>query len=144
MRSFISALVVLTATLPVFAQEAAAAAGKGNMLTSMLPMFAVMFVVIYFLMIRPEQKKTKERQNMIKELQKGDRVLLAAGIYGTVGAIKDTTIMVKVSENAVIEVTKPSIVTVLNDDGTEKKPVSVPKNVKGDEKKEETKEEKKA
>jgi len=87
--------------------------GLGGM-GSMLPMLLAMFAIIYFFMIRPEQKKTKERQKLISNLKRGDKILTAAGIIGTVGNVKDTTVMVKIAENTVVEFSKSAITTVLN------------------------------
>jgi preprotein translocase subunit YajC len=89
-------------------------------LGSLLPMMLIMFAVVYFLMIRPEQKKQKQRQAMLQAIKKGDRVMTSAGILGTVGSIKDTSIMVKIAENTVVEFTKSAVTTVLNKDGSEK------------------------
>jgi preprotein translocase subunit YajC len=71
-------------------------------------------------MIRPEQKKQKERQAMLLGIKKGDRVLTAAGILGTVGAIKENTMMVKIAENTVVEFTKSAVTSVVNKDGSDK------------------------
>jgi preprotein translocase subunit YajC len=89
---------------------------------SLLPMMLIMFAVVYFLMIRPEQKKQKERTAMLQAIKKGDRVLTAAGILGTVGSIKDTTMMVKIAENTVVEFTKSAVTSVVNKDGSDKQP----------------------
>jgi preprotein translocase subunit YajC len=105
-----------------FGQDAAKPAQQGPMagMGSLLPMMLIMFAVVYFLMIRPEQKKQKMRQAMLQKIQKGDRVLTSAGILGTVGSVKDNTIMVKIAENTVVEFTKSAVSTVINKDGTEK------------------------
>ena len=87
---------------------------------SLLPMMLVMFAVVYFLMIRPEQKKQKERQKMLQAIKKGDRVITSAGIFGTVGTVKDNSIMVKIAENTVVEFTKAAVTTIVNKDGSEK------------------------
>lgn len=126
MQRMISALLLLTANLPLYAQSAPGQAqGGSKMFGSTMIMMLVMFVIIYFLMIRPEQKKQKDRQKLIKELKKGDRVLLSSGIYGSVGNIKDSTVMVKIADNTVIEVAKSAVTTVLNEDGSEKKTAPV-------------------
>jgi preprotein translocase subunit YajC len=104
-----------------FGQEAAKPqASPMSGMGSLLPMMLVMFAVVYFLMIRPEQKKQKERQKMIQAIKKGDRVITSSGIYGTVGSIKDTSIMVKIAENTVVEFMKSAVTTVVNKDGSEK------------------------
>ena len=89
-------------------------------LGSLLPMMLVMFAVVYFLMIRPEQKKQKQRQAMLQAIKKGDRVLTTAGILGTVGTVKDSTVMVKIAENTVVEFAKSAVTSIVNKDGSEK------------------------
>lgn len=104
----------LANAVSVSAQQAPQTAPTGGF-GSLLPMIAVMFVVIYFFMIRPEQKKQKERMEMLKNLKKGDKVLTSAGILGVVGNIKDNTVMVKIGENTVVEFTKAAVTTVINE-----------------------------
>jgi preprotein translocase subunit YajC len=102
---------------------AASAQGKGSggsFVGSVVPMMLVMFAIIYFLMIRPEQKKQKERQRMISEVKKGDRILTIGGVYGTVGNVKSDSIMVKVAENTVVEIRKTAVSEVLNADKSDK------------------------
>ena len=105
---------ILSTTTSVMAQAAPQSPGGG--FTSILPMMLVMFAIIYFLMIRPEQKKQKERQKLLSAVKKGDKVLTNGGMYGTVGSVKDTTVMVKISENTVVEFTKAAIISVINAD----------------------------
>ncbi|MBN1759956.1 MAG: preprotein translocase subunit YajC [Chitinispirillaceae bacterium] len=105
----------------VFAQEASKAApSSSGGIASLLPMMLIMFAVVYFLMIRPEQKKQKDRQAMLSTMKKGDRVITSSGILGTVGNVKDSTIMVKIAENTVVEFTKSAVTQIVNKDGTEK------------------------
>jgi len=111
-----------------FGQAKGAQSSPMGGMGSLLPMMLVMFAVIYFLMIRPEQKKQKQRAAMIQAIKKGDRVLTSAGILGTVGSVKDNTIMVKIAENTVVEFTKSAVTTVINKDGSEK----VAENAAGD------------
>ena len=118
----ITTLTTLLATAgSVFAQEASKpASGPGGSIGSMLPMMLIMIAVVYFLMIRPEQKKQKERQALLAGIKKGDRVLTSAGMLGTVGNVKETTVMVKIAENTVVEFSKSAITQIVNKDGTEK------------------------
>lgn len=109
--TLISIFLVNAGTVMAQNQQAAPSGGFG----SLLPMIAVMFAIIYFFMIRPEQKKQKERLEMLKNLKKGDKVLTSAGILGTVGNIKDNTVMVKIGENTVVEFTKSAVTTVINE-----------------------------
>jgi len=68
-----------------------------------------MFIIFYFLLIRPQQKKEKQRQAMINSLKTGDKVLTISGIYGVITAIKDDTITLKVSSNTNIEFSKSAM-----------------------------------
>lgn len=96
------------------------APGPGASFGGFLPMMLVMFAAVYFLMIRPEQKKQKNRQAMLNAVKKGDRVLTSAGMLGTVGTVKESTIMVKIAENTVVEFTKSAVTAIVNKDGSEK------------------------
>ena len=117
----------LLSAIPVLAQEAQKPNPSSSFFGSMLPMLLIMFFIIYLLMIRPEQKKQKARQAMMNNLQKGDRVVTAGGIYGTVGNVNEKSIMLKISENVAVEFTKSSVVSVLNEDGSEKQSEPVKK-----------------
>lgn len=108
--------IVLFSSVAVFAQ-AAGPKPADNFLTSMLPMLIAMFVIVWFLMIRPEQKKNKQRQKMLTEMKKGDKVQTIGGMIGTVGNVKDDSIMVKIAENTVVEFRKSAISLVLNAEG---------------------------
>lgn len=108
-------LMLLAGATQVMAQAAGKAQG-GPDVKSMFLMMAVILAIMYFLMIRPEQKKQKERQRLIGNLKKGDRVLTTGGIHGTVGNVKDSTVMVKVSDGVVLEFAKAAVSTVLNAD----------------------------
>lgn len=120
-KAAFAAAVALATPALVFAQGAGAANPKAQTI-NMFVMFGLVIVIIYFLMIRPEQKKQKQRQALIANLQKGDKVLTSGGIIGTVGNVKDKTVVLKVGEGTVIEFTKSAITSVLNEDGTEKMP----------------------
>ena len=83
----------------------------GN-LSTFLPLI-LMFVVMYFLMIRPQQKRAKEQKAMMDALAKGDEVITAGGILGKVSKVNDTYVTVEVSPNTEIVVQKHSITTLL-------------------------------
>jgi preprotein translocase subunit YajC len=74
----------------------------------------IVFVAIivglwYFLMIRPERKKTKEHETLMKELKPGSRVITAAGIYGVVDSVGEDTVVLKLEDGAKMKVSKASI-----------------------------------
>jgi preprotein translocase subunit YajC len=116
-------MVLLTAAIPLLAQQGDQPP-QTSFMGSILPMMLVMFLIIYFLMIRPEQKKQKAKQKMMEELKKGDRVLTIGGIHGTVSSMKGNTVIVKTSDSTTLEVAKTAVSSVLNKDGSEKTPAS--------------------
>lgn len=69
---------------------------------------------MYFLMIRPQNKKQKETQKMLDALKKGDKVITIGGIHGTVSNVKDDTVTVKVDDNCRIEFNRSAIASVVN------------------------------
>ena len=96
-----------------YAQTAAAAAGgPESTLLSLLPLVA-MFVVLYFIMIRPQMKKQKEHKAMIEAVAKGDEVVIAGGVIGKISKLGDSYLHVEVSNNVELQVQRGSVVQVL-------------------------------
>lgn len=98
-----------------FAQTAPAAAAEGGMLsslTSMLPL-VLMFVVLYFVMIRPQMKKQKEHRAMIDALAKGDEVVTAGGLLGTVTKLGDAYLGLELATGVEVQLQRSAIVQVL-------------------------------
>ena len=93
-----------------FAQ--AAAAPKAGGIFEMLMPLALMFLVFYFLLIRPQQKRAKEHKALLKNLKKDDQVVTASGIYGTVSGITDTVVTLEVANNVRIKVDRHQIARV--------------------------------
>ena len=82
---------------------------QGNPILAFLPLL-VMFVVFYFLLIRPQQKRQKEADRMIQELKKGDKVTTTGGIIGTVAGIQNDYVILKVGDSETkIEVLKSAV-----------------------------------
>ncbi len=71
-----------------------------------------LFVIFYFLMIRPQQQKQKEHANLLKNLEKNDEIVTAGGVHATVVSLGDKTVMIRIAENVKIEIDKGSISTV--------------------------------
>ncbi len=97
-----------------FAQTAPAAAGGGpeSTLISMLPL-VLMFVVLYFIMIRPQMKKQKEHKAMIEAIAKGDEVVIAGGVLGRVAKLGDSYMHVEVANGVELQVQRGAVVQVL-------------------------------
>lgn len=86
--------------------------GMGPLLGSMLP-FILMFVILYFLLIRPQQKRQRGHQEMIEQLKTGDRVVTSGGLLGIVAGIKPDIVVLRVADNVKIEVQKSAVSKVL-------------------------------
>ena len=96
-----------------YAQAAPAAASSGtDTLFSLLPL-VLMFVVLYFIMIRPQMKKQKEHKAMIEALAKGDEVIIAGGVLGRVAKLGDSFLSVEVSNGVEMQVQRAAVVQVL-------------------------------
>ena len=98
-----------------FAQTAPAAAAGGDMqstLLSMLPLL-LMFVVLYFVMIRPQMKKQKEHRAMIDALAKGDEVVTAGGFIGKVSKLGDAYVGVELATGVEVQMQRSAVVQVL-------------------------------
>ena len=78
-----------------------------------LPFFFFLFVIMYFVMVRPQMRKQKEQQRLVAALKTGDRVVTNAGIHGLISNVKETTVIVKVADNVKIEMEKSAIATVI-------------------------------
>jgi len=94
-------------------QTAAPAAQGGGW--SMWIMLALIFVVMWFFMIRPQRKQQKELQNFRDSLKKGDKVVTIGGIYGTVAEIKEDSVLIEVDNNVKIRVSKQALVKDFTD-----------------------------
>ncbi len=81
---------------------------------SMLVPFTAMIAVMYFFMIRPQQKKAKEQQAMLKALKEGDEVLTASGILGTVKGITDRVVTLQIDRDVSVKMLKSQVATVVN------------------------------
>ena len=97
---------------PAFAQTAGASAG-GDMFAQFMPLLLI-FVVFYFLLIRPQQKKMKMQKEMLSAVRRGDRVVTGGGIIGTVTKVKsDTEVQVEIADGIKVIILRDTIATVM-------------------------------
>ena len=96
-----------------YAQGAGGTGPSGPLVTLLqfLP-FILVFVIFYFLLIRPQTKRQRELQKMVDNLKRGDRVLTSGGLYGEVVDLKDKSVVLKIADNVKAEFTKQSVVGV--------------------------------
>lgn len=95
---------------PAWAQDAAP--GTGSQL-NFLVMMGVIFVLFYFLLIRPQQKKQKEHRQMVEALGAGDEIVTAGGVLGKVTGVGEQFLTVEVSNNVVVKVQRHTVAAVL-------------------------------
>ncbi len=98
---------------PAYAQAAGGAAA--NPIVQFLPLILI-FAIMYFLMIRPQQKKAKEHKAMVEALRRGDQVITQGGVIGKVSRVKEgeNEVEVEIAEGVKVRVVKSTIVQVLN------------------------------
>ena len=97
---------------PAFAQAAGAPAGAGGLI-SFVPILLI-FVIMYFLMIRPQQKKVKEHKAMVAALRRGDQVVTSGGVIGKVTKVADNEVELEIAPNVKVKVVRPTISQVLS------------------------------
>ena len=95
-----------------FAQSASAAGGDAGGLMSFIPLI-LMFVVLYFIMIRPQMKRQKETKAMLEALAAGDEVITAGGILGKVTAVKDQYVTLELVPGTEVQMQKNAVTSVL-------------------------------
>ena len=81
-------------------------------IVGLLP-FVFIFVIFYYIMVRPQRRRQQEHQRLVAALKTGDRVVTASGIHGLISNVKETTVILKVADNVKIEVEKSAIGTVM-------------------------------
>ena len=100
------------------AYAAGSAGGDGmSFLMSMMPLILI-FVVFYFLLIMPQQKKAKAHRQLLANLQKGDNVVTSSGIYGQITGLTDTTVTLEIAEKVRIKMSRSAVAGVVKNPTT--------------------------
>src|ERR1041385_7392754 len=94
------------------AQPAAPAPSPFGGFASSVP-FIFIFIIMYFVLFRPQKKRQQEQQRLVAALKTGDKVVTNAGIHGLIANVKETTVMLKVADNVKIELEKSAVTNVL-------------------------------
>ncbi|RLC25541.1 MAG: preprotein translocase subunit YajC [Deltaproteobacteria bacterium] len=89
-------------------QGGAAGGGQPGGFTAFIPLI-IMFAIFYFLLIRPQQKKSKQHREMISALKKGDRVVTSGGIHGRITSADDNTVTVEIADRVRIKINRGNI-----------------------------------
>ena len=89
-------------------------APQGSGFGMMIPM-VILFALFYFMMIKPQQRKEKERRKMIEELRAGAKVSFAGGLIGTIVEAKEKTFNIEIADNVVVEVARAAVIAVVSE-----------------------------
>src|ERR1700745_4162527 len=89
--------------------------GIGGGLGGFIVPMTLIFIMMYFLLIRPQKRRQMEQQRLVSALKTGDRVVTNAGIHGLISNVKESTVLLKVADNVKIEVDKSAITNVLKE-----------------------------
>jgi preprotein translocase subunit YajC len=87
--------------------------GGGSGLVSTIIMFGAIFLIFYFMIIRPQQKRAKERDKMLSNIEKGDKVVTSGGVHGIIAGIEEKTVLLQISENVKVKVERSAVTAVL-------------------------------
>ena len=94
-----------------YADATTAAPAQGGL--SFIMMFAIFFIFLYFVILRPQNKRAKEQQNLLNSLAKGDEIMTVGGIMGRISKISDQFITLTIAPNVDIHVQKSSVISIL-------------------------------
>lgn len=99
--------------MEIFLAMAPQGGNGGGSLVSTLIMFGAIFAIFYFMIIRPQQKRAKEREQLLSNIQKGDKIVTSGGIHGTIVGLEEKTCLVQVSDNVKMKIERSAIATIL-------------------------------
>jgi len=91
---------------------------------STLIMFALIIAIFYFMILRPQQKRQKERQKLLGAIKKGDKIVTAGGLYGTIAGLDEKTVLIQVADNVKMKFDRSAVASVVSEgsgDGKEQK-----------------------
>lgn len=86
--------------------------GIASLVSSLLP-FILIIAVFYFLILRPQQKRQKERAKLLEGVKKGDKIITSGGIHGLVEGVEDDSVLVKIADNVKVKMDKGAIGTIV-------------------------------
>ena len=101
----------MTFAISTLLAQAAPPPAQPNMFVSMMPLIPI-FIIFYFLLIRPQQKKAKEHAKLVESIKTGDQVVTSAGIHGVVANVKEKTLIIKIADNVKVEFDRAAVAAV--------------------------------
>lgn len=88
--------------------------GGGGSFVSTIIMFGAIFLIFYFMIIRPQQKRAKEREKMLSNIQKGDKVITNGGLHGVIAGIDEKTVLLQVGDNVKLKFERSAVTSVVS------------------------------
>lgn len=102
----------MISTFPTFLAQAGGASSQGGLFGNPLVFMALMFVMMYFVLIRPQRQRQKEQEKMISSVKVGDHIVMNGGEHGIITSVKEKTLMVKLADNVKVEYERSAIASV--------------------------------
>ncbi len=94
--------------------------GEGGLMSTLI-MFGLIIGIFYFLILRPQQKRQKEREKLLESIKKGDKVITAGGMHGTVSGVEEKTLLIQVADNVKLKFERSGVTSIIREgDGTTK------------------------
>ena len=96
----------------LFAMAPQGGEGGGGLISTLI-MFGAIFLIFYFMIIRPQQKRAKEREKMLSNMQKGDKVVTSGGMHGIIAGLDEKTVLLQVGDNIKMKFEKSAIASII-------------------------------
>ena len=93
--------------------------GEGPGLMSNIILFGSIILIFYFMIIRPQQKRAKERQKLIESMKKGDKVITSGGMYGTIAGLDEKTVLLEIADKIKVKLDRSAIATIVSESAPE-------------------------
>jgi preprotein translocase subunit YajC len=88
-------------------------------LMSNIILFGSIILIFYFMIIRPQQKRAKERQKLIESMKKGDKVITSGGMYGTIAGLDEKTVLLEIADKIKVKLDRSAIATIVSESAPE-------------------------
>lgn len=87
-------------------------AGGGSLISTLI-MFGAIFAIFYFMIIRPQQKRAKEREKLLANIEKGDKIITSGGVHATIVGIEEKTVLIEIAPNVKVKIERSAIGSVI-------------------------------
>ncbi len=88
--------------------------GEGSLISTLL-MFALIIGIFYFMILRPQQKRQKEREKMLGTVKKGDKVITAGGLHGSIAGLDEKTVLIQVADNVKLKFDRSAVASIIRE-----------------------------